>query len=329
MSKRAELSLFGEQIHSVFQLLGQDENDISYSVGYCLANSPAFLEGLLRQLNITSKIDIEQVKVKLQDFERGKGFTDFEIIQNQDFHIIIEAKRGWVYPGLTQLEKYSERESFVNSNARQKLLVVFNESTPEYTRVNFNYDHINGINVSVISWQKVESLAKNAMSHAGLKEKWILKDLIQYLKLISTMQQKDSTWTYVVSLGSAKPEGWSITFQEIVENRSLYFHPIGGNKGGWPSEPPNYIAFRYKGKLQSIHHIDSYTVFNDPSEHFQEIPSEDWGPCYLYSLGPAIRPSREVPNGPKILRSMRVWAALDLLLTSKTIQEARDLSKLR
>ena len=44
--------------------------------------------------------------------------------------------------------------------------------------------------------------------------------------------------------------------QDIVNKKRIYFHPVGGGPGGWPSEPPNYIAFRYGGKLQTIHHID-------------------------------------------------------------------------
>ena len=38
---------------------------------------------------------------------------------------------------------------------------------------------------------------------------------------------------------------------------------------------------------------------------------------------------REVRTGDKIKSSARVWCMMDLLLTSKTITEARDLSKNR
>ena len=70
-------------------------------------------------------------------------------------------------------------------------------------------------------------------------------------------------------------------------------------------------------------------VFTDPSLHFNTIPKETWNPHYLYHLGTAIKPTREVKAGEKIVRSMRVWAMLDLLLTSETIQDARDKSQVR
>ncbi len=143
------------------------------------------------------------------------------------------------------------------------------------------------------------------------------------------MQKVDSNWVYVVSLGSGIPTNWKISWQDIVNKHLKYFHPVGGGKGGWPAEPPNYIAFRYNGQLQTIHHIEKYEVFKDPSTHFNSIPSLKWDPHYLYDLGPAIKPTHTIKSGKKIIRSMRVWAMLDLLLTSQTIQDARDKSYAR
>ena len=57
-----------------------------------------------------------------------------------------------------------------------------------------------------------------------------------------------------------------------------------------------------------------------------EMPdvTED-GNFFVYKLGPAIVPPKEVKNG-KIYPNGRVWAMLDTLLTSDTISEARDIS---
>lgn len=52
------------------------------------------------------------------------------------------------------------------------------------------------------------------------------------------------------------------------------------------------------------------------------------GNYFVYKLGPAIIPTKEVENG-KIYPNGRVWAMLDTLLTSDTISEARDISKAR
>ena len=320
----ADLYIFNDKIESVFQLLGQKENDISYSVGYAFGNCRTFLQKFLQHLKIKTPFDPEKIKIRLQAHEKDKGFTDFEIIQDNEFHIIIEAKRGWVFPTKSQLDKYATRPSFVATKAKDKRIVVFNESIPAYTKTHFGITDIRTIPVEVISWNDLGKIASSSKSIGKDAENRLLKELIIYLNKISSMQKIDSNMVYVVSLGSGIPGKWTISWQDIVNKHSKYFHPVGGSKGGWPAEPPNYIAFRYSGKLQSIHHIDKYEVFTDPALHFATIPKGTWEPHYLYHLGPAMRPAHEVKAGNKIVRSMRVWSALDLLLTCKTIQEARD-----
>ena len=49
---------------------------------------------------------------------------------------------------------------------------------------------------------------------------------------------------------------------------------------------------------------------------------------FVYKLGPAIIPAKEVKNG-KIYPNGRVWAMLDTLLTADTIAEACNISKAR
>ena len=322
----AELYIFNDKIESIFQLLGQKENDISYSVGYTFANCRQFLQKFLLHLNIQIPFQIDKIKVRLQTHEKEKGFTDFEILQEGEFHIIIEAKRGWTFPTKTQIEKYASRPTFKNSTAKDKRIIIFNESIPAFTKTHFGISDIQNIPVQVISWSDIQKLTTISKSIGRDTENRLLSDLNIYLDKISSMQKVDSNWVYVVSLGSGIPDNWKISWQDIVNKHQKYFHPVGGGKGGWPAEPPNYIAFRYNGKLQTIHHIDKYEIFTDPSTHFNTIPKNTWGQHYLYYLGPAIKPSQEVKAGKKIIRSMRVWAMLDLLLTSHTIQEARDKS---
>lgn len=324
-----ELYIYDRKIESVFQLLGQKENDISYSVGYSLSNCRQFLSEFLRHLGIKTKFEPEKIKIRLQVHESDKGFTDFEIIKEGEFHIIIEAKRGWIFPTKKQLEKYVTRTSFIKSTAKYKRIIVFNESTPEFTKSHFDIHSIKGVRLQVISWKTIQELAQNSKRTGRDSDNKTIKELTTYLDQVITMQKVDSNLVYVVSLGSGTNDSWKIGWQDIVNKKRKYFHPVGGGKGGWPSEPPNYIAFRYNGKLQSIHHIDSYEVFTNPNKVFKEIPKRNWDLHYLYHLGPAIIPTQEIKAGKKIVRSMRVWAMLDLLLTSRTIQEARDKTKER
>ena len=141
-----------------------------------------------------------------------------------------------------------------------------------------------------------------------------------------TMQPLDSNWVYVVALGSGTPKGWGISWIDIVEKRKRYFHPIGIS--GWPKEPPNYIAVRYKGKLQSIHHVEDYEVVEDLAKKIPEIKGAKKIPRFLYTLGPGFRPNKEVRTGT-IYPNGRVWCMLDTLFTCNTISHARDVSHKR
>lgn len=136
-----------------------------------------------------------------------------------------------------------------------------------------------------------------------------------------TTQRKDSNWVYVVSLSADTPKGWGLSWIEIVTRYSRYFHPISKT---WPKEPPAYIAFRYSGQVQSIHYIEKYEVITDLGETCDDIPSTAVESHFLYHLGPAIRPPSPVTSG--MIRSRRMWCALDTLLTSSTVSEARDTS---
>jgi hypothetical protein len=78
--------------------------------------------------------------------------------------------------------------------------------------------------------------------------------------------------------------------------------------------------------LQQIRHVEDYDVITRPHDYIPEVKEwVDWSeePHFLYTLGPVIEPAREVKTG-KLWMNARVWCALDLLLTSETIREARD-----
>jgi hypothetical protein len=88
------------------------------------------------------------------------------------------------------------------------------------------------------------------------------------------------------------------------------------------------MAFRWAGRLQSIHHVDSYEIITSWRQHFPDTTEAEIDPHFLYHLGPPIVPQHEVKTG-NIYRSGRVWAAIDLLLTCETISEARRKSEER
>lgn len=321
----ATLESYGREVHSVFQLLGDKENDITLSMSWALAKCPEFLKAVVQH---TCGIvpDTESVTIMNQKYDAGTGITDIEVTDHKNFHIIFEAKRGWDLPKAVQLTKYSVRLEV--SPAELKQIVTLSECTQTYARSYLPFNVApNGIPISHLSYREVYQMAVDSISSSNNEQKHLLSEFCDYLREVMTMQKKDSNMVYVVALGTNKPNGCDITFIEIVQKYSKYFCPVGGN--GWPKEPPNYIAFRYYGQLQSIHHIEGYTVSRNMHNEIPEMPDVQWETDhYIYRLGPAIVPCKAVKTG-KIFKNGRVWAMLDTLLTCDTISDARDLTQSR
>ncbi len=316
----AELRLHGRLVPSVFNLLGQKENDVTYSLGWGLARSAGLLKGLLERVlpNLTIS-DPSDLVIRLQEHSSHGGYTDIEILGN-DLHVIIEAKRGWELPSLAQLEKYVPR--FATTKATRRVIVTMSECSPTFA-AHYSTTKVLDVPVCHLGWKDVAVLARAPLgSHA---EKRLLAELRNYLSTIVTMQTLTSNIVYVVSLNNDEfaPE---LRFLQIVNERKRYFHPYGGN--GWPVEPPNYIGYRYDGRLQSIHHVEGWEVIRNFHPHFPECQNVEVDPHILYTLGPAIIPTHQVKTG-KLFPSQRVRAMLDLLLTCSTVSEARDQTKAR
>lgn len=88
------------------------------------------------------------------------------------------------------------------------------------------------------------------------------------------------------------------------------------------------MGFRYDGKLQSIHHVEDYEIVDDLTTKIAEMYPDPRPPHFLYTLGPAIRPAKEVKTGP-IHGKSRLKCMLDTLLTSDTVAEAHAITKER
>lgn len=317
----ADIYLHGRQIESIFELLGEDEDDITYSIGWAFANSPAFLNAFIKKAWPKAS-NTDEAIIRLQEAKRQSGRTDIEI-QGNNFHIIIEAKRGWSLPDERQLSLYAKR--LKKDNDQQNLIVAMSECSQEYASLHLP-EQIQNVPVKHFSWKDI-ALTTKRVRDASHAEKRLLEQLRTYLRRIVNMQNQESNMVYVVSLGKDIIEKSSITWIEVVTKKKRYFHPAQKN---WPPSAPNYIGFRYDGKLQSIHHVASWEIVEDLHSSIPEIgvKAGEWGPLYLYKLGKPIIPNTEVRTG-NLFRSGRVWAMLDLLLTSNTISEARDLTQKR
>ncbi len=331
-----ELIAHGQIVDTIFDLFGNLENDITKSIAWALAKCPKLLESVIYFLT-DCEVEAADVLIRYQVSEEDKGITDLEIIDNKNIFIIIEAKRGWVLPGYEQLYMYSERESFKQNPAQKKMIVSMSECSEEYAYNNLA--NVEGTVIKHLSWKKICCLIEQSKICSTNKEKYILDEIERYIGRIMTSQNKNTNKVYVVSLSynlcdittvDGKVLTGDITYVDIVKKQHKYSCPVGGGKGGWPKEPLTYIAFRYDGKLQAVHHIESYEITDELYKFIPGFPKEK-SSCmhFVYTLGPAIVPQKEVRTGKSIVMSNRVWADIDTLLTSDTITEAMQITKAR
>jgi hypothetical protein len=324
MAFTSTLFVGNREVHNLFQLLGEDEDSISLAIAWALRNAPSLLSFFLKRV-VGFSGNRTDVQIRIHRYEAGSGITDIELIVPGEVHVIIEAKRGWALPGSEQLTLYARRTSFVRSAAPIKRIVTLSECSQAYAKSHLPVKKIGSIPIDHVAWDDLLADATSAEASSGHVEKRLLRELLQYLGFVMTNQPKDSNLVYVVSLASYTEDGWTTSWIDIVKKYSRYFHPVGGR---WPKDPPNYMGFRFAGRLQSIHHVDDFEVIENLKAACRGIPNTPVDPHYLYKLGPAITPPREVKNG-SVYPSGRVWCAIDTLLTCNTVSEARDRTQAR
>lgn len=306
-------------IDSVFGIHGGDENDMSAGFAYALAQSEALLRLVVEDLFPGLAVDAHHSAVSIQTSRKGEGITDIEVTVTGQAYIVFEAKKGMVLPAASQLVQYVPRCQ--RSECPHVLIVALTAVEREVATIVLANSDSDGIQIEGRSWRWLRALLTQAAANEkSLHVRWLLQEFRSFLEGFMGHDRVYSNMVYVVSLASGKPEGWKLTWIEIVEKYNRYFYAAGGRS--WPP-PPNYLGFRYNGQLQAVRHVDSVEIVPDLREHFPGAEAgADWGSHYLFTLGPPIKPAYRVGTGSRVVRSARVWCMLDTLLTCKTISEA-------
>lgn len=321
-----EITLHNRQVHSVFELLGAKENDLTYSLGWALHKSERLSHVLCQRA--LARQDIEApTAIQLQEHQESGGSTDIEL-SGPGYRVVLEAKRGFVAPSMEQLQKYLPR--FRDDEPDRAFLVVA-EASETYARAALSVPfEVEGVQVSYAAWADVLQVVRYSRKLKGLslRERHTLDELTTYMSKLISQQDQESNMVFVVALNRNGALGSSTSFYQVVTEQGQYFHPYGEKGKRWPKVPPNYLGFRIDGRLLSIHHVESYEVTADLRTRFPEFTQTGEGNHIVYRLGPAIVPQSTVKTG-NLYRSQHVRAHLDLLLTSASISEARDLTRAR
>jgi hypothetical protein len=298
----------------VFSLLGGDENAATFALGWTLSRSETLLRAFLERLGLARPAGA--IRIALQRHADDAGFTDIELVAPDELHVVVEAKVGGAVATATQLERYRPR--FGQAHAGQALVSI--SAAPAYAASRLLAASLDGVPIRHLSWSDVQRVVRRAApAVAGSTERRWLRDLDTHLEGYVAAQLASSNIVYVVAL-SDQEIAPGYTWIDVVEKDNAYFHPIG--RGGWPTSPPNYLGFRYRGELQSVRHVEEAELVPELGERNPRWGA--WSDHMLYRLGPPMRPAMPLRSGMSYAN--RVYCAIDLLLSGacETIKQAQE-----
>ena len=308
----APLTRHGRPIASVFDLLGRNENDLTAALGFTLERSPALLAALaeLLMLDVAGPVG---VSMEVAD-ELGR--TDLEL-RAPEHLVVVEAKQGWDLPSEKQLEVYAQRVTSAGTGA----LVTLSQASVEWAARKLPSTVLD-VPVRHLPWSQVRQLLTTARPGSRGAERLWLDELDSYLRRAITVREISDCWTYCVVVSDDRPgNGGARTFRDFVED-GIYFHPFG--TGGWPKEPPNFMAFRWENQVQRIHRVVRAEVVPTLQHGWPNIPRDEFTERdhAVYELGPAL-PGTPIPSGQNY-RATRLQLLLDHLLVGPTLRDAMD-----
>ena len=246
-----------------------------------------------------------------------KGRTDLEL-RVGDALFIVEAKRGWLMPSVAQLEQYAHRIAHRGVGA----LLTLSQASQALAATSLPAQ-VDGVPVVHLPWTDVLSDIDAVQLDCRGHERMWLDELRTYLKGVVRVRDIADSWTYCVVLDDEKPGGGA-TFKEIVVEQLMYFHPYG--QGGWPTERPNFMAFRWDGAVRRIHRVVKADAINPPARALPVYDYEEESVCSATTrcIRPSVHelpPYDPIPNGAPY-RATRLWVLLDQLQTAPGLAEA-------
>jgi hypothetical protein len=312
----ASLTRHGAEVGSVFSLLGRNENDLTAALGFAMARCRPFATAVLDHVWPTHTAG-EAAHFALE-VRAEVGRTDLEVkLPASPALVIFEAKRGWLLPTKKQLAQYVSRIHHYGGGT----LVSLSQASPALAATQLPAQ-IRGVPVVHLPWGDILSdIAATRPTARGRERLW-LDELHTYLMEVIRMRSVTDSMVYCVVLNEDRPGGEGTpTFREFVTQQHCYFHPYGD--GGWPTEAPNFLAFRWGGAVQRIHRVQHVEVVPTIRDRFPYLPVDEASdrPHAVYDLGPQI-PFEPTPNGKGVYPSSRVWVLLDQLLTAPTLKDA-------
>ena len=218
-------------IQSIFRLIGDDEDALTYALGFLLAHDQDFCAKLVRHLRVAPRHTFKPgYSVHLQEVtDPGFGRRDI-VIQDCEMRIVLEAKIGRAEPTAKQLFKYAKEEKLWKQYKRRGVVALTQVKLSAATR-----DEVTsklskkGIEFRDVQWHEVIDLALSHRPSDGSEvSRYLFEEFIRYIRRDYGMGYYDVE-VHIQDLNplNAKifTEGWMYVTSPNDKKAPLYFAP--------------------------------------------------------------------------------------------------------
>ena len=218
-------------VQSIFRLAGNDEDALTYALGFLLAHDQDFCAKLVRRLRIVSRHTLKpDYSVHLQEIT-GSGFGRRDIvIQDSETRIVLEAKVGRAEPTACQLFKYAKDEKLWKQYKRRGIValtqVELAVTTSKKVCSKLSEQDIRFRNVQ---WHEVIGLALSHRPSDGSEvSRYLFEEFIRYIRRDYGMGYYDVE-VHIQDLNPLNAEifteGWMYVTSLNDKKAPLYFAP--------------------------------------------------------------------------------------------------------
>ncbi|MBM3120084.1 MAG: hypothetical protein FJ008_06815 [Chloroflexi bacterium] len=180
-----------ESCHSIFRLIGKNEDALTYALGYLLAHDKRLCLDILKCKNIFEKKRgknwdklLKDYSIHLQEVTEPKGGRRDIVIHAPNLRVVIEAKIGGTIPSIEQIRKYTE-EFRDHKEDRKAIVALTRDTRPAEIEHQISREcATEGINFYTLRWHEVYEIVRKR-SHSGMDStelSYLYNEFIRFFK---------------------------------------------------------------------------------------------------------------------------------------------------
>lgn len=232
----------GRTVQSIFRLIGNDEDALTYALGFLLARDPDFCVKVVRLCGIKVPRRLRDAyTVHLQEFtDRRFGRRDI-VIEADNLRVVLEAKIGTSEPTVGQLLKYADDKDSLWEKFSKKAVVALTQVKLRSSILNKTHSKLSdkGITCSAVQWHQIIELAlRHVPSDDSEVSRYLFDEFIRYARKDYNMGYHDAE----VLILDVNPDN-----AKIFKERWLY---VGIPKDKWA---PLYFAPYFTPRIGITH----------------------------------------------------------------------------